>query len=87
MGRYRYRSTQREIASIKALVLRVVGPEPRDRKSICEAVAELAPELAEDAFWTEKVSTACQILRKEGLLAPARLSGGRGRAWRGWKRV
>ena len=87
MSRYRYRIDSLELDALKELILENTTDEPVTKKLLASIVKEAIPIFVEtDPYWEDKLSTACQRLRREGKIEPVRLKGGRGKAWRGWRR-
>lgn len=88
MGRYRYRIDPVELEALKQVVMETVTADsPTTKKYLAEVVRERIPAFVDsDPYWEEKLSTACQRLKREGKISLTRLPGGKGKAWRGWLR-
>lgn len=89
MGRYRYRIDPIELEALKEVVMDVVTDDsPTTKQFLAGAVKDRIPAFVEsDPYWKDKLSTACQRLKREGKIRLTRLPGGKGRAWRGWLRT
>lgn len=88
MGRYRYRIDPVELEALKQVVMETVSADsPTTKRFLAGVVKDRIPAFVDsDPFWKDKLSTACQRLKREGKIELARLPGGKGKAWRGWLR-